>query len=86
MLVSAPQVHTAGACLSQRPNTMNEGEKGPHLSLKREQVQLSGMFGAGGSQECLLIRLSESYPLPTAAGQVKCDDAGHPQNTGGFSV
>ena len=86
MLVSAPQVHTAGACLSPRPNTMNEGEKGPHLSLKREQVQLSGMFGAGASQECLLIRLSGSYPLPTAAGQVKWDDAGHPQNTGGFSV
>ena len=48
MLVSAPQVHTAVACLSPGPNTMNEGEKGPHLSLKREQVQLSGMFGAGG--------------------------------------
>lgn len=65
---------------------MNEGEKGLHLSLEREQVQLSGMFGAGASQECLLIGLSGLCPLPTAAGQVKWDGAGHPQNSRGLSV
>ena len=86
MLVSAPQVHTAVACLSPRPNTMNEGKKGLHLSLKESRCSSVGCLGLGASQECLLIRLSGSYLLPTVAVQVKWDDTGHFQDTDGYPV